>query len=41
MDKDPTQTFEKLYKVAEETIKALALHLNLKTLKQYKKRQME
>jgi transcription initiation factor TFIIB len=30
VDKDPIQASEKLYKAAEESIKALALHLNLK-----------
>jgi transcription initiation factor TFIIB len=30
VDKDPVQASEKLYKAAEESIKALALHLNLK-----------
>jgi hypothetical protein len=34
MDKDPTQASEK---AAEESIKTLALHPNLKTWKQYKR----
>jgi hypothetical protein len=38
MDKDPTQASEK---AAEESIKTLALHPNLKNMETIQKRQME